>query len=323
MINKMKRETCPVCNFHLSTICWIIPFKPLPEPVILPMAKIENLSTLDAKDRYVFAQCMRCHSVYLETVPTNQSHVGDHYVQKMGRPEHADNSKAWCGYYSRYERFIKHVPDSATIMWDVACGIGQYLIVANAQCDRNWKMFVGIDGNLRYVRYMDRHFDFIQAVMFNLNQLSCNNIEVVSLALDGYKQPDLIVFSEAFEHVTSGYRTVRSLASALKPNGILFFSTQAMGTNLPVRPEETTYSTIVGLEIMCRDAGLQIIECDVVAGRQLVTARKTEIPINESKHAKNEESTLVVSSDRSGNGRSADSGFTRAGGSRLGAKVVC
>jgi len=256
MQTEKLRDRCPVCDHGIyQPGYWAIPFKTLDQGVVIGGGTTNEFPCLDGELIH-FHRCLQCDSVFRDPCPVG-GHTGDHYVRKM------KDDKAWLGYKYRYHFFMPHVSPDAKIMVDAACGVGQYLTVAKRENERRWERFIGIEYGKTYVDY--------------IAGLGCEALQC-DLDLQAVPLPDavadLVVFSEAFEHMYSAYVVMQKLAALVKPGGVLFFSAQALGSPLPVRPEETIYVNVRGLRAVCNAASLKIADLQERAGRWLVVAVK-------------------------------------------------
>ena len=86
---------------------------------------------------------------------------------------------------------------------------------------------------------------------------------------------DFVVFSEAFEHMRYAGDTMARLMQLLRPGGRIFFSAQALGEGLPVRPAETIYINEHGLMVMACQIGMRILKTEMRSGRFFVAGEKT------------------------------------------------
>ena len=258
------RMACPVCDCKEIKRVWDIPFSRLPEPTILAGANLHNFPCLDSETVWAFAQCDKCCSIFLHSLNAQQGHQGEHYIKKMEHPRH------WAGYERRYEIFKNYIPENAQSILEAAAGIGQYLTVTRDHNDFPWERFCGIEYNGAYVKEMHR---------LGFEAYSCDLNLGLPLEIVGEKF-DAVIFSEAFEHMFDAGKTLGFLVDALRPGGMIFWSAQAIGSGLPIRPEETIYLSERGLEKLCEKLNLGVRYAEIHAGRYLVAATKLEVRDN-------------------------------------------
>lgn len=256
-----SRTSCPVCASEKMHEVWaIIPFSRI-DPVVVNGCRVSAAPMLNANEHVRFMQCTECQSVYESPVADEQGHRGTHYIDKM-----YPGSPSWEGYEKRYSYFRSWIPAGATIMIDAACGVGQYLTVAKSARDFNWSRLVGLEYNPEYVKAMPPWID--------ARTMSLNDDPVSVAACDN---ADFIVFSEAFEHMRYAYVAMKKLCAMLRPGGRIFFTSQALECAVPVRPEETIYTSAIGIVKVADLCGMKLLSNAVQAnGRYYTVMEKPE-----------------------------------------------
>lgn len=258
---KVYRQHCPVCGNHDSALKWIIPFRKMSKSVVIDGVTVHEIAVAKPwHDSYQYLECVLCGSVYLSPLAKDPIHRGTHYIDKM------KDQSAWLGYELRYDWFKEFIPKNATVMVDAAGAVGQYVRTADMRNDRDWSELWLLEGNETYVHWVDQNVTKVKAIQINLT----NPPELIDLK----SRVDLVVFSEAFEHMFDPGATIRWLASLLSPVGIIFFTAQTF--EIPVRPSETIYASEDGLQRMLSSAGLTTVKRKIESGRFHVITTKSD-----------------------------------------------
>jgi 2-polyprenyl-3-methyl-5-hydroxy-6-metoxy-1,4-benzoquinol methylase len=243
--NKHERKHCPLCNSKVTNKIWSIPFEKVSDPIKINKINLNLYPMLSSKNIYDFYLCNECESIYLNPVSSG-GHKDDalHYIKKM---KSKDN---WKGYYNRYDHFSKFIPKNAKVFMDVACSVGQYAQIAKEKAEYPWKRIICLEYSASYVKYMKS----INMEAYKVD-LHSDNIEKVI----GSNDVDFVVFSEAFEHMNDSLLVMKKLSKTLRPGGRIFFSAQALGGSLPIRPAETLYINEKGIKTLCKKTGTRLV----------------------------------------------------------------
>lgn len=219
------RTECPVCGRfdHFNGHFWRIPFSAI-DQVDINGFGVTRLPTVDPHQEATdWAQCSECETIYLVNLPDHLVHNNDHYIKKMQNPDN------WEGYRRRWA-FCEKYAKETRCMIDAAAGVGQYAQIAKRA---GWSQAVAMEGNPRYVAWMRSHdIDGRAADLESLN---------VATFSDWWDCANLVVFSEAFEHMAQPLIAMEHLVSMLAPGGLLFWTVQTVDPKLPIRPAETIY----------------------------------------------------------------------------------
>jgi len=256
---------CPVCEGSDTMDLWRIPMSRLPEPLSIFGGSFTQLPTRATPAPIAcYDFCRSCHAVFLNPVPGDSKdrfRRDAYFVGKMA------NDSEWRGYEQMFDLFAPAIPDGAKIMLDAACGVGQYLRVAQKRAPDRWKRLIGLDLSTAYVEDMRRHG--IEAHAFDLDS---DDIDKVV----GRDQVDFITFCEAFEQVDHPLRVLRKLVGVLKPGGRLFFTAQRYGSDAsgPVRPAEQVYLGAKGIEQLTLRLGCRVVAVSNSNMRYYVTLER-------------------------------------------------
>ncbi len=256
---------CPVCEGPDTMALWRIPMSRLPEPLSIFGGSFTQVPTRETPAPIAcYDFCLACHSVFLNPVTSDNKERfrrDAYFVAKMA------NDAEWRGYEQMFEHFAPAIPQDARIMVDAACGVGQYLRIAQKRSPDRWKRLIGLDLSLPYVEDMRRHG--IEAHAFDLDS---DDIAGVL----GEDRADFITFCEAFEQVDHPLRVLRSLVGVLRPGGRLFFTAQRYGSDArgPVRPSEQVYLSARGLERLTALLGCRIVDVSESNMRYSVTLER-------------------------------------------------
>ena len=149
-------------------------------------------------------------------------------------------------------------------MLDLCCGIGQFAIIAEQRID--FQRAHAWDRCGRYIEWLKFAHPHIHAARVDVNE--------AGWVPPNSPQMDLIVWSEAAEHVFYPRLVLERVAGLLRTDGILFFSIQSAGGPLPVRPAETIYATEDAVRQACESVGLTVRKLEPNAGRYWVVAER-------------------------------------------------
>lgn len=241
---------CPVCEGSDTMDLWRIPMSRLPEPLSIFGGSFTQLPTRETPAPIAcYDFCRSCHTVFLNPVPANSKERfrrSTYFVTKMAK------ESEWRGYERIFDLFAPAIPEGAKVMLDAACGVGQYLRLAQKRSPGRWKRLIGLDLSNGYVEDMRRHG--IEAHAFDLDS---DDIDKVV----GQDQVDFITFCEAVEQVDHPLRVLRKLVRVLKPRGRLFFTAQRYGSDArgPVRPAEQIYLGAKGIEQLTLRLGCRVV----------------------------------------------------------------
>lgn len=241
---------CPVCEGSDTMDLWRIPMSRLPEPLSIFGGSFTQLPTRETPAPIAcYDFCRSCHTVFLNPVPGDSKERfrrDTYFVAKMA------NEAEWRGYEQMFDLFAPAIPDGAKIMLDAACGVGQYLRLAQKRSPDRWKRLIGLELSNAYVEDMRRHG--IEAHVFDLDSDDIDRVV-------GRDQVDFITFCEAFEQVDHPLRVLRKLVRVLKPGGRLFFTAQRYGSDArgPVRPAEQVYLGAKGIEQLTLRLGCRVV----------------------------------------------------------------
>ncbi|MBY0320959.1 MAG: methyltransferase domain-containing protein [Reyranella sp.] len=229
---EQKVAACPVCNGSDTVGLWRIPMTRLEEPISLFGGSMQQAPTRHVPAPiFCYDFCRSCDTVFMNPVPQSvkqRYRKDDYYIAKMAKPEE------WRGYEDLYDLFAPAIPANAKVMLDAACGIGQYLRIAQRRADRKWERLVGLDLSEAYVKDMQKH------------DIDGRGIDLDRDDLGAVAKPgsvDFITFCEAFDQMERPLEVLKKLLKVLRPAGRLFFTAQRYGKDAsgPVRPSEHLY----------------------------------------------------------------------------------
>ena len=226
-----RRSHCPVCgSTEIDVGYWRIPFTRLKEPVIIRGTPFADVPALDATRRCDCDRCRTCKAVYVNPVGGMGHGPGDAAIRFAAATD--------CGPY--YEHIAEHFPTQATVLVDAACGGGELLDLAQQRQDRPWKRLVGLEICEAYVSHM--HDNGHEAHCVDLHEL-----DIPSLV----GKVDFVIFTGSLEHMRDAGEVMRRLVKLLRRGGRMFFSAQALGGILPIRPGETIYLHRDTIDYLC------------------------------------------------------------------------
>lgn len=253
-----SRECCPICNKadNFGNI-WKIPMTKVKEPIMLNGAKFTLMPMLNSQTIYNFSRCENCETIFLD--PFNgkywDAREDTHHARKAAAREY------WASYQYRIKALAPFIGRNMDIVIDAAAGGGQCLTVMK-ETGYTVNRMIGID-------IMPKSVEYIQSIGFDgVVGDVCKQLPVDDNTVD------LIMFYEAFEHVFSPYYAIYYMAKALKPGGILSFTSQSSEGDLPIRPEECICTTYKGLEMLVTEHGLEIVHKEFSSGRWRFITRK-------------------------------------------------
>lgn len=244
----MTRDKCPVCGSADSEIIWQIPFSKLETPLTIAGASLRDYPTVHRwTPATIYDECQHCQSVYQSQLIAPPGHTGRHEIEKM------ENDEAWRGYRLRWRTILEHTT-GRSCMIDAACGVGQYASLAK---QAGFERCVSLETNLAYVEWMLTNG--MEAHETTLPGLP-DDVDLVGKA-------DVLVFSEAFEHMLDAGACMKTLATLVRPGGLLFWSAQAREGYLPIRPAETIYISQEGVDEIHQQCGLRLRQKEFHSGR--------------------------------------------------------
>lgn len=239
------RDKCPLCNDSSVEKVWSIPFGRISDPIKVNKINLNLYPMLGADKVYDFYSCRDCESIYLNPVSYG-GHKDDslHYIEKMKERSN------WSGYYNRYDHFSKFIPAGSEVFLDAACSVGQYAQIAKEKGEFLWKRIVCLEYSESYVKHMS-------SIGMEAYKVDLHADSMSDYVKD--ESVDFIVFSEAFEHMGNSLLVMKNLINTLRPGGRIFFSAQALGGSLPVRPAETLYINDAGINVLCAKTGTKLV----------------------------------------------------------------
>lgn len=255
------RERCPVCDGANIENVWKIPMTKLDSPLMITGAKFELVPLLSSTNIYHFSGCHDCESVFLDPYAGTYWDDGrsdNHHAKKAANREH------WTSYEGRLKDLRPFLNKEMDIVVDAAAGGGQSLIVLKENKDGfTAKRMVGMDIMQPSVDYIiSQGFEgYRHDICKPLDMLDDNSV-------------DLMMFYEAFEHVSSPYLTIKNLAQKLKLGGLLAMTAQCLEGNLPIRPGESIMTTFKGLSMLLTNYKFEILKKENSSGRWRIIARK-------------------------------------------------
>jgi len=227
-----KVPACPVCKSTEAVGLWRIPMTRLDVPISILGGSVSQVPTRQVPSAiFCYDFCRACQTIFMNPVPrstNDQYRNDDHYIAKMANPAE------WIGYEEVYSRFASAIPAGAKVMLDAACGVGQYLQVAQRRSPGTWQRLIGLDLSKGCVEHMRGHG--IDGHVFDLERDDLNSV----VERDSV---DFVTFCEAFEHMERPLDVLKKLLTVVRPGGRLFFTAQRYGrdANGPVRPDEHVY----------------------------------------------------------------------------------
>lgn len=255
------RELCPVCNGVNFENVWKIPMTKVDPALMITGARFELVPLLSSKVIYHFSQCKDCESVFLNPYAGNYWDDGrsdSHHAKK------AERRDLWTSYQNRLKELRPYLNSKdMDIVVDVAAGGGQSLTVLKESGEFTFSRMIGLD-------IMQPSVDWIKSQGFEAYRHDvCKPLDMVG---DG--SVDLIMFYEAFEHVSSPYHTILNISKKLKMNGVMAMTAQCLEGDLPIRPGESIMCTYFGLEKLLMNNHLEILAKKNSSGRWKIIARK-------------------------------------------------
>ena len=256
---------CPVCEGSDTMGLWRIPMSRLPEPLSIFGGSFTQLPTRETPAPIAcYDFCRSCHTVFLNPVPSDNK---ERFRRDTSVVTKMANESEWRGYEQMFDLFAPAIPEGAQIMLDAACGVGQYLRLAQKRSPDRWKRLIGLELSNAYVEDMRRHG--VEAHAFDLDSDDVGKVV-------GRDQVDFITFCEAFEQVEHPLRVLRNLVGVLKPGGRLFFTAQRYGRDArgPVRPSEQVYLGAKGIEQLAGWLGCRVVDVSDSNMRYYVTLER-------------------------------------------------
>jgi len=259
------RDTCPVCSRAAPPdSIWKIPFSRV-EQTQINGAYLRNLPMLDeAGQLYCYTQCSGCESIFLNPYDAEDA---DRYKRSTFHAGKFAGSRPSMtgGFQTQFDVMVwPRLQEHQGGFLDAACGAGQYLFAA---LDHGYPgRLVGIDLAEAALSTIAQHGGGkITTQQVDLSEPnSCAHLGMF----------DFIAFCEAFEHVEYPRNAIHSLANCLNSGGRLFFTAQAPGGGLPIRPEEPIYSTERGVLSTTDSAKLIVEKIEMISGRWKVLCKK-------------------------------------------------
>jgi 2-polyprenyl-3-methyl-5-hydroxy-6-metoxy-1,4-benzoquinol methylase len=259
-----RLSECPVCHSGKIVPLWRMPMTTLQPPIELFGGYFNQVPTLQTPSTvYCFDLCQACETIFLNPVSSAEKETyrnTDHYIRKMTR------ASEWTGYEENFNSLSKWIPDDARIMIDAACGVGQYLKLAQRH-GRPWKRLIGLELGVKYVQHMrEEGFD---AHVFDIDEDDLSAIVPSDSA-------DFITFCEGFEHVERPLDGLRKLLGALRQGGRLYFTAQRYGadTKAAVRPGEPIYIGERVINELPGRVGCKVLDVSTTATRYYVVLEK-------------------------------------------------
>lgn len=263
------RSECPICTGPLGPSDWRIPFTRLAEPFVAAGGTVHALPLLDPDAPvYEWSTCTVCGSISLNPYDASQK---EEYRQSDYPVRRARDEKAAANYAARFKAWIApQLRASDRVFVEAACGHGPYMALARAARPAGgWARLVGLELSRPAVEHLRRTAPpTIEAYEVDLDETGA----LRSILADA--SADVVVFSEAFEHVERPRAALHGLASVLRPGGRLLFTAQATGGGLPIRPGEPIYTSRAGLCRVIDEAGLRALAIEVSSGRWKIVAER-------------------------------------------------
>jgi len=190
----MNRDKCPVCGSVDSDIIWRIPFAKLAQPLTVAGATLHDYPTVHrGTPAIVYDECQHCQSVFQSRLIGPLGHTGRHEIEKMV------NDETWTGYRQRWKAILPHTT-GRSCMIDAACAIGQYAQLAK---QNGFERCVCLETNPAYVEWM----------LTNAMEAHQTTLPRLPDDVDLTGKADVLVFSEAFEHMLDAGACMKTLAT--------------------------------------------------------------------------------------------------------------
>lgn len=248
------RDTCPVCGSEsVESGYWRLPLISTGQFFPIYGALTDLVPCLNATSRFDWDRCEQCEAVYLNPLAEVQGHGASDAAKRF------ENTGRHSLYQSRFERVARWISVAAETVVDVASGAGELLDMYRWAGGRG--RTVGLDCCQVYTDWMRQHGHDAYEIDLTKEKVSWK-----------VTNADFIIFSEAFEHMRDALFVMRGIVEALRPGGRVFFSAQALGTELPIRPSESIYVTSHTVTVLLSRLGLSVLEARCEAGRWLITA---------------------------------------------------
>jgi len=266
---EILKLTCPVCGGGEISNVWRIPMASIDPPITVFGGYFNQIPTLRTPFQlYCFDACKKCESVFLNPDIDRKNHIesykkSTHYIKKM-----VDDSE-WAGYEDRYKDMVRFLPESANVLVDAACGMGQILFIARKSQIHNWQKMIGLELSEAYVKNM--LLEGIEAHCFDLDKDDPQ-------AFIPENSVDFISFFEAFEHVQSPLVVLGKMLDLLRLGGRIYFSAQRYGVdvNLSIRPGEPIYIGSRLLELLPEIFGCIVVNVATAGSRYFIVLEKTD-----------------------------------------------
>lgn len=262
---EQQLAACPVCDGSDIVGLWRIPMSRLDDPISVYGGSMSHLPTRQTPvSVFCYDFCNRCQTIFLNPVPSlakERYRRDEYYVGKMVKPEE------WRGYEELYDCFAASIPADAKIMLDAACGIGQYLRIAQERTPERWQRLIGLDLSHAYADDIRKHG--LEGHVFDLDSDDLQEIAKPDSV-------DFITFCDAFEHVEHPLEVLKKLLNALRPGGRLFFTAQRYGKDAtgPVRPSEHVYVGRKLIDQLPTRLGCRVVEVTTSNMRYYVVLEK-------------------------------------------------
>lgn len=262
------RAACPVCDATSPAPTWLIPFTKLPEPIVVAGGRAHELPLLDEDATvYAWSRCVVCRSIFLNPFDRAQK---DAYRQSDYPVRRAKDESTGPIYQRRFLSWIAPwLRDSDRVFVEAACGHAPYSAYALNTRPRQWSRLVGLELSRPAVAWLREK----RPAPIEAHEVDVDADGAVAAAVAD-ASADVVVFSEAFEHVERPAAAVGALARALRPGGRLLFTAQATEGRLPVRPGEPVYTSRAGLDLVIARAALRSLKTELSAGRWKVVAER-------------------------------------------------
>ena len=263
----VTRESCPVCSSTaIIRNYWVIPFSRV-EVTRVSGARMDQVPILsDDATIYIWALCLGCNSAFLD--PHEDEREG-----YRGRKTHAAKIVDGIpimegGYLGRWKHISSFVKPEYCCLMDAACGAGQYLWRARDETEHTWKHAWGMEIAEPSVAEINKHAS--KKMWAKTGDLDAEGADL----LGDDPRPDMIIFSEAFEHVEHPRVAMLNLTEILAPGGRMYLTAQSPTGDLPIRPGEPIYTTEKGLKGLLEELSLTIVDWSLSSGRWTAVVEK-------------------------------------------------